>query len=284
MSKYQREFLIPYLEDAYALHIALHKLQERLAVLERRKNSLERGPRFVEVPVTPQYEAANGIFLIGLGLFTFFSSFVMSSFKLNIFVWFCLLFAIMAAVVGVMRYVKVTRENANKESRYNEKLLAYRQFQGKNSGKKSELSMIVNEIQQCQCEIERAQAALQTVYAAKIIPGNYRNIDAVRFLHAWFCTGNGSDLGTALQVYSLVGANAAINQTVTSNTESILRQYLQFSTEEPSPEAHIALMQRRINQPGISEEERNAYHAMLEGKTAATAYFAGADYLSRIST
>ena len=40
MAKYQRDFLISYIKDMTALHLALHKLEARLEQLERQ---MQRG-------------------------------------------------------------------------------------------------------------------------------------------------------------------------------------------------------------------------------------------------
>ena len=285
MAKYQREFLVPYLRNIYALHLALHKLQERLAVLDRQKCSLERGVHCVTKPTEPCYEAANGVFLLGCGIYSFLMAFVMFVFDLGFLGWFCILCGTMAIILGALRYVLVTRENTSKEEKYNEKLAKYLETQTQNQGERKGIPLIADEIHQCKTEIEKVQDALERVYCTNVIPGRYQDIYAARFLYNWFDTGSPNDLDTAFDVFALLETNAQPDRIVTDQTESILEHYLPSASQHRPSEAqqkHTANMHSKLNQMNVSREERNTYLAMLESSATATAYFATADYLIRL--
>lgn len=285
MAKYRREFLVPYLRDIYALHLALHKLQERLAVLEHQKCSLERGAHSVAKPMAPCYEAANGVFLLCCGMYCFLMSFVMFIFNFGFLGWFFILCGIMAIILGALRYSLVSKENARKEERYNEKLAAYHQMQTKNEGGRKDIPLVADEILQCKAEIEKVKAALQRVYCTNVIPGRYQDIYAARFLYNWFDTGSPNDLDTAFNVFALLETNAKPDRIITDRTESILKYYLPLPKQHRSPEAqqkHTANMESKINRMNVSKEERNTYLAMIGSSADATAYFATADYLMKL--
>ena len=131
MAKYQREFLVTYLRDISALQLASHKLQERQQTIEKQTRSLEENLRRGEFPMEPRYEASNGVFSMGLGGYLFMFSISMFVFRQVFLGLFCIVAGILALMIGVIRYVKVNRENAQKEDRYNQRLAAYQENQKK---------------------------------------------------------------------------------------------------------------------------------------------------------
>lgn len=255
MANYPREFLIPYLKDIHALHLALEKLQDRLDQLKQQKRSLERGSHFRAHPQTPCYEAANGGFFIGLGAFSFMCALPMFGIGRVFAGIFCILIGSMEITIGTIRYVQVSRENTQKEKQYSEKLAAYHAHQRKNDSQHSAIPALVDEIQLCEAEIQRAEDTLQQIYSANIIPEPYRQPEAAAFLYTWFRTGNADDLDTACKVFSLIEANR-LDQTVADQSEAILQEYCK-----------------------LTDENLNSDPAMPESRTATEAYFAAANYL-----
>ena len=285
MARYQREFLVPYLRDVCALHLALHKMQERLDSLDYRKRALERGVHSGEKPREPFYDPANGVFAIVCGVFTFFFSFVMFWLNIDFLGWFMILGSIIEVIFGAVRYGDVTKENSNKKEAYDYQLAEYQEIQRKNEKARQSIPSIVNEMRECRLEMERVEDALRRVYYANVIPRHYRNMYAAVFLYDWFSTGRSDDLDMALNMFVLEEIKEKLDRIIANQKEIILNQYLQLAEQRRSlelQEEHASMMESKLNQINASNEERNTYLAMIESNTATTAYFATANYLTRL--
>ena len=285
MAKYQRQFLIPYLKDVCALHLALHKLQKRLDTLEYQKHSLEKGVHHKDKPKEPFYESANGAFLLGFGIFTVLFSFAMFTLDIDFLGWFMVLGGIMEIIMGAVRLAHTTRENQNKREVYNYELAAYQEVQRKNDNARKAIPGIVNEIRECRIEIESVKEVLRRVYYANIIPGHYRNMYAAVFLYDWFSTGMSDDMDMALNMFVLEEIKEKLDRIIRNQEEIILNQYLQLAEQRKSLEMqqeYASMMESKLNQINASNEERNTYLAMIESNTAVTAYFTRANYLTHL--
>lgn len=285
MARYKREFLVPYLRDVCALHLALHKMEGRWDSLDYRKGSLESGIHSGEKPSEPFYDTANGVFIIGFGVFTILFSFVMFSLGIGFLGWFFILGGIMEIIIGAVKYRTVTEENSNKREIYNYQLAAYQETESKNDRERKAIPGIVNEMRECQYEMSRVKDTLRRVYCANVIPGHYRNMYAAVFLYDWFSTGRSDDLDMALNMFVLEEIKEKLDRIIENQQEILLNQYLQMSEQRRSieqQEAHYAMMERKVDQLNASNEERNTYLAMIESNTAVSAYFATANYIMHI--
>ena len=279
MANYHKEFLVPYLKDVSALHLALNKLENRLGALDQQKVSLDAGIRFAEVPRKPLYEAANGVFLLGCGIYGFLLSIMMFANGVGLLGWLCVLCGIMGTTLGILRYVLVSRENSRKEEQHSQILAEYLQIQRENKRHQNTLSDIAKEMQECRTEIASLKDTLSRVYAAKIIPEPLQNIDAAVFLYVWFATDRPDDLQTALKVFVHEDIKEKLDRIIANRTESFLKPYLRSSGRQQDS---AAAMRRKLRQMEVSDDDRDAYLAMLDSNIATAAYFATAKYLAQI--
>lgn len=278
MTKYQSEILVPYLKDIFALHLALNKLQEQLIALVHEKCSLQEKVQTAEAPMQPRYEAGNGVFLLGLGMFTFMFSFIAFLHRFPFIGFLFILFGVMAIVIGGIQYVRVNQANAKKEEQYNEKLAVYQQLQTKNSIQNKAISTIDTKMRECQNEIEKVWNALRRLYRVNVIPKPYRNMDTAVFLYQRFGTGSSEDLNTALEHASAVDKEK-VEQIISEQREQILQQYLQLAEQRKTPlvqEAYTLLMKSKLDQMELTAEDRKTHLAMINSNRAAVAYFAEA--------
>ena len=285
MAEYQREFLVQYLRDISALHLAQHKLQERLVELDNRKCSIENGTRYQEAPKKPSYEAANGVFGIGLGLFLLMCSVLMFFYGLDIVGWLGSIIGILIAVIGSIRYLKVTHEDAKKEIHYNRKLAVYRETQRKRAEETKAISAIADEIRECQTQIEQVSGTLQKVYRANVIPVHHRNMYAAVFLYVWFGTGKSNDLNLALERFVFDEVKEKLDRIIVNERELILSQHFRLAQQRPSPKLqkeYAAMMVQKLMKINLPKEELDPHLAMIASHTATTAYFASANYLKQI--
>lgn len=285
MAKYQKEFLINYFRDISALQLALHKLQGRLTAMNRQKQDLENGFHSGECPLEPRYEASNGVFSIGLGGYLFMTSISMFVFKLYFLGLFCVLMGVLTLMVGVIRYVKVNRENDQKEARYNRKLAAYQEIQKKKDHAKKSLPQLEKDINQCQLEIQRLQEALHGVYESGIIPEQYQDLHTALFLYIWFQTGKASNLDVMKNILMDDQIKQKLDLFIANKQESILKQYLHFTKKLTSPEAlkkYTHKLEAKLEQAQVPQEDHEAYLAMLQGNALTAAFFANASYIRHL--
>lgn len=285
MVKYQKEFLINYFRDISALQLALHKLQEQHTTLDRQKQDLEHGICRGEFPLEPRYEASNGVFAIGLGGYLFMFSLSMFVFKLFFLGLFCVLMGFLSLIAGMIRYVKVNRENHQKEARYNQKLADYQQTQQKNNHAKKTLPQLEKDIHQCQLEIQRLQEALHGVYESGIIPEQYQDLHTALFLYIWFQTGKASNLDVMKNILMDDQIKQKLDLFIANKQESILKQYLHFTKKLTSPEAlkkYTHKLEAKLEQAQVPQEDHEAYLAMLQGNALTAAFFANARYIRHL--
>ena len=89
----------------------------------------------------------------------------------------------------------------------------------------------------------------------------------------------------ALNMFVLEEIKEKLDRIIANQKEIILNQYLQLAEQRRSlelQEEHTSMMESKLNQINASNEERNTYLAMIESNTATTAYFATANYLTRL--
>ncbi len=131
-------------------------------------------------------------------------------------------------------------------------------------------------------ERKRIAKTLDTVYAANIIPSHYRDMYAAVYLCDFFSTSRSDDLDMALNTYVLEQIKDKLDVIIEKQREAILNQRLILANQQKSLEeqrAHNDYMRQKVYQIASSIEEQNQYLAMIEGSSAATAYFAAANYL-----
>jgi hypothetical protein len=283
MSKYQRDFLVTYLRDISALQLALHKLRERSAALAQQKLSLEKNLQRGDFPIEPRYEASDGVFSMGLGGYLFMFSVSMFVFKQIFLGCFCILAGVLALMVGVIRYVKVNRENAQKEERYNQRLATYHETQKKHDHARKTLPELEKEMVQCQLETQRLQEALSCVYEANIIPEHHQNLHTALLLYIWFETGKANSLDMTEEILLDDQIRKKLEQFIANKRENILKQYLHFSKKLSSSEAlrkYTIKLDKKLEHADLPEEDRNDYFAMVQANAATIAFFANAKYLA----
>lgn len=280
MSNYHKEFLVPYLRDISALQLALNKLEQQRNLLEQKKDALDAEIRFAEVPRKPHYEAANGVFLLGCGIYGTLLSIMMFFYGVALLGWLCILGGIMGITLGTIRYVLVTRENTRKEDQYDRQFAEYLQIQRRNQQHHNAIAALNEELQQCHAEIANLKNTLSRVYATNIIPEPLQNMDAAVFLHVWFASDRPNDLPMALKAFAHKEIRERLDRIITNRAESFLKPYLRLADGQPDPTA--AAMRSRLSQMEVTDEEHSAYLAMIESNLITVAYFATAKYLRQL--
>lgn len=293
MAKYNREFLVPYLQNICALHLADKKIDNQVFPLIRREKRLQSGVRPVDCPVKPtRYESmeeglswAGTIFAIGAGLLFRLIGKGDVNFLTLLGHFFCFC-GMIFGVCALVMYMKSKKEHQKALIRYKERLQEYEEAQQYNAEiRKKELPRVQAAIKKWSWESGRVTCLLQDAYNVNIIPSRYRNIYAAVYLYDWFSTSQADDLDMALSMFVLEEIKEKLDTIIANQSEIILNQCMMLANQQKSldqQQRHSAMMRSKLNQIAASNEERNIYLSMIESNTAATAYFAAADYISKL--
>ena len=102
------------------------------------------------------------------------------------------------------------------------------------------------------------------------------------YLYDFFSTSRSDDLDMALNTYVLEQIKDKLDEMIEHQREAIINQRMLMVNQQRALEeqrAYHAYMKKRARQIASSLEEQNQYLDMIKCNTAATAYFAAADYL-----
>lgn len=298
MAKFNREFLVPYLEDVCALYMADMEICAKMFGAQKEIIVLQRGEE-LEPPAAPEHEEYFGFlaFLGYVGIFlmcdailiiistifdgwgkvppTFGVIMIIVDFLMGLFLLF----------IGKSEW-KVKKYNRELDRQYKEAVRQHQQETEKllirNEEARKKIPDLEKQMENLSCERKRIAKTLNEVYAANIVPSHYRNMYAAVYLYDYFSTSRSNDLDMALSMFVLEQIKDKLDLIIESQHESILNQRLILATQQKSlaeQREYNTYMRRKINQIASSVEEQNQYLAMLESNSAATAYFAAANYL-----
>lgn len=292
MARYDREFLVPYLEDICALELSKQKIGNMIEASKKEIDVIEKTAlRKVEAPKLEAYKTDEdgtgcgaSVFgcvcgLAGVGFFLFgsFSGIV------ERLVWSLMLIGLAIYLLFCSSNAKDS-ENAQIRERNNEKEQEYAISQlAALTVVEPELNAIKARINTLKGEMEnKVDALLEQQYSINVIPGWYRNLYSAVYLYDWFSNSRADDLDVALNTLVLEQIKDRLDTIIRNQGDMIINQRIMIANQvqmmEQAEKHHAALMEK-LNRIEISNEERNMYLSMIESNTAANAYFAAAHYL-----
>ena len=289
MEKYDREFLIPYLQDICALYLADRVAAEKL--LETRERVLRLKPgREIAPPEEPKSDTVS-VLLAGLGMFLLVGSPLawlipgrngMSGIEMGFQVF------VTAACLPLGWFFWKSYANPARQavkSNWARKTKCRKkpgQKDGKTENEAAEISRLEEKMAFYTQERKKIERLLEKAYSANVLPIQYRDIYAAVYLYDHFGNSRSDDLDMALNTYVLEQIKDKLDGIIKNQYTEILNQRLILANQQKSLEeqrVHNAYMRQRISQIASSTEEQTQYMAMAESHTAATAYFAAAGYL-----
>lgn len=283
MAKIDREFLVPYLENLCALHIAKWKVEQKKSEIAGRRNSVAYKMNCLSKPREPYYEETGfHVFSIILGVILIIVSFLdilIISFLAGLLGW-------LFVIVGAILLFRAKVRNEDMQSGYESQVMQYN----------NQLEILKREADEvntyafvqyslCQAEMEEIEPALQKVYAANVIPRRYRDIYVAVYLYDWFSTGMSDDVDLALNMYVLEEIKDRLDQIIDMLSRSLLNQKLIIDNQNRSMEQqrqYQKKMMAKLDRMQTTAEEHSRYLAMIEANTAATAYFCAAEYVRKL--
>ena len=105
------------------------------------------------------------------------------------------------------------------------------------------------------------------------------------YLYRYFSSSREDDVDSVLKTFILEEIKAKLDQIISMQSEIILNQERMMANQRTSLEAqrqHQQYMESKARQIASSIDEQNTYMEMTAANTAATAYFAAANYFSNI--
>lgn len=293
MAKYDREFLVPYLEDICALHLSRQKLEgmmesSKQEIQEINQNALHSVPPAQIERYRTDSDSDGlgtgclGFILCGLGLVSLFASFGASS-------PVALILPLMLTALGVYFSLKSfsAKDYANDDIRK-------RNEESERNHALAEMAALVvvepkvnavkNRIQTLEKEMSKIDSLLEKLYSVNVIPRWYRDLYPAVYLYDWFSNSRADDLDIALNTLVLEQIKDKLDVIIRNQGEMIVNQRVMIANQRRTMEQmelYRDEMLRKLNQIGASVEDQKMYLGMIEGNTAANAYFAAAYYLGR---
>ncbi len=292
MARYNREFLVPYLQSVCALHLASRKLCEKIHFLKQTIGNL----KLLQNDLCPDPPVLKPVFTVGrvlsmmvgmCGIFGILVGFFMKELHPILQIVFlsssfCLVCVFLCG--SIYCSIKTFADNRYKMRDYKGKLLEYEESNAENSNSTDDIPILQAQLQRCISENHRVCSLLNQVYYANIIPRPFRNIHSVIYLYDWFRTSRADDLDVALTMLVHNQNNDKLNQIVDRQATIIVEQAIALANQQYSldKQHYRQEMLAKLTQLADNTEEYNTYLSMIESITAAADYFAVADYLKKI--
>ncbi|MBQ3193954.1 MAG: hypothetical protein IJB59_10360 [Oscillospiraceae bacterium] len=292
MAKYNREFLVPYLENVCALHLVYKKLDQRICDMSNKDIPYLRRGKHNPKPEYPQKESM-GCMTFGalmLSILGIPSSIVGIFDPTNDMMQALSLFLILPFSIFCLWLVISSLKGINAEYKYNilkyhADMEHYKEVNAYNNKLKKLVPVYLEKFEFYIQERDYIDVLLDRVYAANIIPRRYRDIYAAMYLYDWFSTSQANDLDMALNTFVLEEIKDKLDIMIAQQSESILNQRMILANQQQSLEQqqrHSNMMRAKLSRIASSNEERNTYLRMIESNTAVTAFFAAADYIQNL--
>ena len=290
MARYDRDFLVTYLEDVFALHMAQryihHEAQE-----SKRDAEVYRGkmnPKSPELEKVIHVSTAGNV-LSGTAkvfyIITFATAFTMmlcgmpgAAVVIGILAGICALISKgWGWITSGMKSIESEIEERNRM-----KMEVWQDAVEDAPLYKEPYEKALERGKMLEEEKLRIESVLNKVYSANVIPFRYRNEYAVTYLYEWFSTSGADDLDAALNMYVLEDIKSRLDTIIRNQQAMILNQRVMIANQERAreqAERHYVHMMEKLNNIEASNEERNRYLRMIDANVETVTYFATVDYL-----
>ena len=294
MARYDREFLVQYTCDIYALYITRNKIQGEISECSNLISVLKRGLVSNPRPESPRQYALGAKYYVFLPLVILCILLDLlvgarlmeigwseSSVLQNIFVA-ALLLIVVCVFMMYKEKKRVNKANHEIQETYEKEWEKYRSLEAKNEQHRKRIPAYQEQIVSYQQEIQRIDSLLDKLYNVNILPIRYRDFYAVVYLHDYFSHSRENDLAMALNTYVLEQIKERLDYLISQMSDVILNQYIIMDNQRAAMEQierHHAEICGKLNQIEASNEERNMYLEMIEANTATLKYFVTAEYI-----
>lgn len=294
MARYDRTFLVPYLNDICTLQLSKKKVKEKIeeerAKIEQIKQKAMDAVPMPEMAALTKNDASCGAILLGLlvevmalgALLKMFLSFS-SLAKVLGYLALGLVLSISGWIIMGSSSARRARNNEKTILQNEERLKAYEQAKiAAVKDAQPYLSVVEGRIEFYNDEIAKIDGLLQELYDARVIAKWYRDLYPAVYLDDWFSNSRSDDLDMALNTFVLEEIKEKLDVIIKNQGEELINQRIMIANQEKSMEQreehHRALMSK-LDEIQATNEERNSYLRMINANTATSAFFAEASYL-----
>lgn len=291
MARYDREFLVPYLEDVCALHLSKQKLIGMIGASNREIENIQQNAlNGVEAPRLECYREDSDLDGVGMGclgcicgLFGFILFFACLGADSPIALLLPAMFVIPAIILCVKSTNAKFDANYEIKKRNEEKELNHAIAEmAALTIVEPRVNAVKDRIKTYEAEIEKVDNLLEKLYGINVIPRWYRDLYPAVYLYDWFSNSRADDLDLALNTLVLEQIKDRLDTIIRNQSEMIINQRIMIANQRKTMEQmerHHERLMSKLKQIGASVEDQNMYLGMIEANTAASAYFAAANYL-----
>ncbi len=289
MASYNREFLVPYLQNLCALELVnfgffakIHKSQEKIDAFQKELADNPK-PYREEIPILTKGRITSliiGTLLLCIAI----GGYILNAKQGEVSSTDNFAQALPYGIIGwlfwigaVKRFIGAAREAKQEEELYPYRLKKYQETEVKNNKiRAQDLPAAQQEKQQWEAEFECSDALLKQLYNVNIIPRKYRNIHAIVYLYDLFSTSRVDDIDAALERYDPDELEDELTELIDNKTELFIKQRVASAMEENLGEAQPLneILRAKLAQMTVSENEHNLYQCIIDTNAVATEYFA----------
>jgi hypothetical protein len=319
MACYNREFLVPYLNNLCALELARIKTHELLnqangeiARLDQAINSIQmqlsepEPPRNTSIESEKTEENANewgkraAACAVGCIVAFLVANSILAS-NLDICVISSL--ACVACFSGTftslywMVELKVRARDAadtleKRQRAYEAEVKAYKAHAKKIKSKRNHaiaerdrrLPGLNSDIKLYKTKIGELNTLIDRAYRANVVPVHYRNVYAVWYLSGYFSSSGANDVDAVLQTFVLEQIKERLDRTIEQQQRIIFNQQLAYAelvAARTGQKQFRNEMVGRLDRIGTGGEERERYLSMIDSNVRATFWMSVAGYLKK---
>lgn len=291
MARYDRDFLVPYLEDICALHLSKQRLYGLIGSARAEiKKINETALKGVKPPVLEDYETDDaglgsgclGGVLCFLALVFLLMGCISGAIET---IFLCVGILIVGIYFGIRGVSAKDRVNEEIKKRNDEKEADHALAEmAVLAAAQPKVDAVKKRIELYENEKNKVDRLLEQLYNVNVIPKWYRDLYPAVYLYDWFSNSRADDLDVALNTLVLEQIKDRLDTIIRNQSELIINQRIMIANQRQSieqAERHHQMLTAKLDRIGASVEDQRMYLSMIEANTAANAYFAAANYLKR---
>ncbi|MCF2684290.1 hypothetical protein, partial [Faecalicatena contorta] len=247
-STYDREFLVPYLHDICAYHLAIRELDERIRVCNAKLHEYKAGWRAKPQEKIEYVKEPTGIIsffgflLFLLMLYATYEFFAYpsgrgsapGSFMFLVFV-FGYSLGIFMMWKGYDSVKKAKEQNKLIKADYERYTKEYQKYvqevDNQNKMARNQIPNLEQNLKFYVSEKNRVESLLAHAYSANVIAKQYRNIYVAVFLYDWFSTSGSNNLDNALGMFVLEEIKAKLDTIIRNQSNIIMNQRIMIAQQ-----------------------------------------------------
>lgn len=282
MARYDRRFLVPYLEDVCSVELLYTRAARDLDKCKYALSTARRNAaRTAEAVKKPSLLGRLSWILCGIVIIAILAVLV------DKLIFPPLLFILIVGVFGggTIGYLWTTRGDYSLEmSKYKHYLTMQATYDRERAAHEAMVKMQEKKKVQLENRFDSVEELRKRVYSVNVIPGKYRNLHAAYYLFDYFNTCNEDDLDRVIQTMLLDDIIQRLDKIIEQQEEMLLNQRYQIALQKQ--QNRMAAENHRMQMEAIARMESNQqrqidYQQMMVQNQAVTNFFLTYDFLTK---